>query len=162
MALGLVPVLAALLATIGVLALVLVAGVAAFLVVALARVVVVVAVIVAVVLSLVPAAAVVQLLLQRADLSLKQLLQRAGVGERRVPLLLREEKEGRGGLLTAAPYTLVLLFSPPASVEALFLMTPNLGGAALRSSCLLSGNPAFVPVRCPDYQAVRGDRGNQR
>lgn len=41
--------------------------------------------------------AVVQLLLQRADLSLKQLPQRVGVSERRVPLLLREEGDTEEG-----------------------------------------------------------------
>lgn len=50
------------------------------------------AVIVVVVLAAEGGGAMVQLLLQSADLPLKQLLQRAGVGDGCVPLLLREEK----------------------------------------------------------------------
>lgn len=88
-----------------------VVAVAALSAVALVLVAAVVVAVVVVVLFLVPVAAVlavalgpaggsvavVQLLLQRADLPLKQLPQRVGVSERRVPLLLREEGDTEEG-----------------------------------------------------------------
>lgn len=81
---------------------------------------VVVAVAVAVVLRPVQGAtAVVQLLLQLADLPLKELLQRVGVRQGCVPLLFGEGGETEGGW-EAAWETLMLLLSLPASIKTPF------------------------------------------